>query len=55
MNISLRGMLGRAAECLDANDDTGLGFMLRELNKHLEQFRDDPKLVDDFFKLYARD
>ena len=55
MVISLRGVLERAAETLDAVDEGDRAFMLRELNKHLEMVRDDPKRVNEFFELYVRD
>lgn len=55
MSISLSGVLSRAAERLQKTRDAkDYAFMLRELNKHLEMLRDDPKLIERFFELYVK-
>ncbi len=55
MTISLSGVLSRAAERLQKTRDAkDHAFMLRELNKHLEMLRDDPKLYERFFQLYVK-
>ena len=55
MNVCLSGLMRRCIEELNRHRDSkDLAFMLQELQKHLEQLRDDPKLIDDFFKLYVK-
>ena len=55
MTISLSGVLSRAADRLQKTRDAkDYAFMLRELNKHLEMLRDDPKLHEQFFNLYVK-
>lgn len=55
MLVCLSGLIRRSVEELNRHRDSrDLAFMLQELHKHLEQLRDDPKLIDDFFKLYVK-
>lgn len=55
MKISLGGILTRSAERLERTKDAkDLGWMLGELLKHLEELREDRKLIDDFFDLYRK-
>lgn len=58
MKISLPGVLVRAQEYLKKSRDWHIrdhAFMLGELHSHLEQVRENPELLSEFFELWVKE
>jgi len=54
MKVSLPGVLIRAADRLEKTRDAkDLGFMLKELYRHLTELRNNKELIEEFFDLWV--
>jgi len=55
MKISLNGLLKNCSQCLNNGEKSnGYAYSLNELLGNLEEVRENPKLINEFFELYVK-